>query len=305
VTRTQPPQTLLHVVDLSGKVVGAVPVSGDGSGNAGVGPHHVWVAENHSLTFYGASGAKLAADAFSDASFSSSPVFSADGSHWAWSYSPGQGDLQHGGSTTIYVGTQTSQMTAIATRAEGVGTQLTPIAWVDGKLYLTEYIVIGGGRIIFGSPAGAWSLDPSTGVLVELNASCRLEDVSLDGSLLCLHSQVLTVMHPGGATTALVFTGAWDQTGAGHFSADGRKVVVSAVSLQPSTSVGATFMGDASGGSMAKVADSAYGVYFFPDGRFLAHTSAGWVVESQDGTKVPPSLPGTDMVVNVLGTPAG
>lgn len=303
VTDTQAPQNLLHVVTLSGGVVGAVPVSINSSGRAGVGPHHIWVTDNHSLTFYGASGTKLATDAFSDAGFSSMPAFSADGSHWAWSYSPSQADLQHGGSTTIYLGTQTSQMTAIATHTESVGTRLTPIAWADGKVYLTEYVVIGGGRIVFGVGTGAWSLDPSSGVLVQLDASCQLQDVASDGSLLCIQGQTLTVRHPGGGTTTLVFPGSWDQSGAGHFSADGRQVVVSAVSFQSSSSVGATFMGKATGGSMEKVTDAAFGVYFFPDGRFLAQTSAGWVVENQDGTKVALSIPAGDTVVNVLAAP--
>jgi hypothetical protein len=81
VTDTQAPQNLLHVVTLSGGVVGAVPVSINSSGRAGVGPHHIWVTDNHSLTSYGASGTKLATDAFSDAGFSSMPASSADGSH--------------------------------------------------------------------------------------------------------------------------------------------------------------------------------------------------------------------------------
>jgi hypothetical protein len=54
---------------------------------------------------------------------------------------------------------------------------------------------------------------------------------------------------------------------------------------------------------MERVADAAFGVYFFPDGRFLAQTSAGWVVENQNGTKLALSLPGGDTVVNVLATP--
>lgn len=303
VTHTQAPQNLLHVVGLTGGVVGTVPLSINSSGRAGVGPHHLWVTDNHSLTLYGASGTKLATDAFSDAGFSSMPAFSADGSHWAWSYSPGQADLQHGGSTTIYVGTQTSQMTAVATHAEGVGMRLTPIAWADGKVYLTEYFVIGGGRVIFPPATGAWSLDPSSGVLAPLDTSCQLQDVASDGSLLCIQGQMLTVMHPGGGTTTLVFPGSWDQTGAGRFSADGRKVIVSAVSFQTSGSVGATFMGNATGGSMAKVADAAFGVYFFPDGRSLAQTAAGWVVENQDGTTLALSLPAGDTVVNVLAAP--
>jgi hypothetical protein len=304
VTRAQPPQGLLHVVNLSGEVVGTVSTPSDGSADSGVGPHHIWVTEDHSLTFYGASGAKLATDAFSDAPFSSAPVFSADGSHWVWSYSPNQADLQRGGTTTIYMGTQASQMTAVAAHTESVGTRLTPIAWVNGRVYLTEYQVVGGGRITFGVGTGAWSLDPSSGALAQLNASCHLQDVASDGSLLCIQGQMLTVIHPGGGTTALVFTGSWDQSGAGAFSSDGRNVIVSAVSLQASSSVGATFMGNATGGSMEKVAGVAFGVYFFPDGRFLAQTSAGWVVENQDGTKLALFLPDGDAVLTVLATPA-
>jgi hypothetical protein len=303
VTHTQAPQNLLHVVGLTGGVVGSVPLSINSSGRTGVGPHHLWVTDNHSLTFYGASGTKLATDAFSDAGFSSMPVFAADGSHWAWSYSPSQADLQHSGSTTIYLGTQTSQMTAVATHTESVGMRLTPIAWADGKVYLTEYFVIGGGRIIFPPATGAWSLDPSSGMLAHLDASCQLQDVASDGSLLCLQGQLLTVIHPGGGTTTLVFPGSWDQSGAGRFSADGRQVVVSAVSFQSSGSVGATFVGNATGGSMEKVTDAAFGVYFFPDGRFLAQTSAAWVVENQDGTKLALSIPAGDTVANVLAAP--
>ncbi|MDQ6847004.1 MAG: hypothetical protein M3019_05400 [Candidatus Dormibacteraeota bacterium] len=292
------------MVNLSGEVVGTVPTPTDGSGNSGVGLHHVWVADGHSLTFYGASGTKLATDAFSDAPFSSPPVFSADGSHWVWSYSPSQANLQRGGTTTIYMGTQTSQMTPVATHTESVGTRLTPIAWANGRVYLTEYVVVGGGRIAFSVGTGAWSLDPSSGALAQLAASCHLQDVASDGSLLCIQKQLLTVVHPGGGTSALLFTGSWDQTGGARFSADGRKVVASAVSFQASTSVGATFMGNATGGSMEKVADAVFGLYFFPDGRFLARTSAGWVVENQNGTKSALPLPDADTVLAVLADPA-
>ncbi len=302
VTRALTPQAPIHVVNLSGEVVGTVPVPTDGSATSGVGRHHLWVAEGKSLAFYGAGGAKLATDAFSDAGFSSPPVFSADGSHWVWSSSPDQADTQRGSTTTIYMGTQTSQMTPIATSTRSPGTRLTPIAWVNGRVYLTEYVVVGGGRSVISIGTGAWSLDPSTGALAELAPSCHLQDVATDGSLLCIQGQILTVIHPGGGTSELVVTGSWDETGAAHFSADGRMVAASAISFEPS--LGATFMGSATGGSLEKVADDAFGVYFLPDGRFLAQTSAGWVVENQDGTKSALPLPDGDTVMAVLADPA-
>ncbi len=54
-----------------------------------------------------------------------------------------------------------------------LGQRLTPVAWTpDGTVYLTEETVIGGGRIAFPVPATAWSLNPTTGVLSELSATC-------------------------------------------------------------------------------------------------------------------------------------
>jgi hypothetical protein len=301
VTRPQWPPDVLHVVSLTARVVGTVTSAGIDMGRYGVGPHHVWVTNRSLLYLYGASGASLAEDRYSAAHLSSGPVFTSDGSSWAWSFSP---NPQEGGTTTIYLGTQAAQMKAIATHTDSAGQRLTPIRWAAGKVYLTEYTVVGGGRITFPMPASAWSLDPASGTLLEVSPSCRLEDVAPDGSLLCLQGQALTVVHPDGTSSAMTLPGAWEQEGAAQFSPDGRTLLVSAVTYLPSTSVGATYMGSATGGNLQKVADTPFGAYFLPDGRLLEQKPTGWLLTDQSGANTPVALPPGEFVLGILPSPA-
>jgi hypothetical protein len=294
----------LKVVDLSGHAVGSVSASGSDIGSSGVGPHHVWVINHNSLVFYGATGAQLATDSHSATNFSSGPVFTADGSTWAWAWSPQQ-NQQGGGTTTIYVGTQASQMRAVVTHADRLGQRLTPVAWTpDGTVYLTEETVIGGGRIAFPVPATAWSLNPTTGVLSELSATCHLQDVLPDGSLLCLQGSSLTIARPPTTLTTLPLTGGFEQYGDARYSARSNSVLVSAVSFQPSTT-GATYLTGPGAGSAQQVSSDAFGAFFLPDGRLLERRSTGWVVTSPGGTDSGPILPADSTVVGVITSPQG
>jgi hypothetical protein len=293
----------LKVVDLSGHVVGSVSASGSDLGSSGVGPHHVWVINHNSLVFYGASGALLATDSYSATNFSSGPVFSPDGSTWAWASSP---DQQSGGTTTIYVGTQASQMRAMVTHPDRLGQRLTPIAWTpDGTVYLTEYTVIGGGRIVFSDSTSAWSMNPTTGVLQELSATCHLQDVLPDGSLLCLQGSSLTIVSPPTTIATLPVTGGWDQYGAARYSGQTGKVLLSAVSFQSTTSTGATYLTGPGAGSAQQVSAVDFGAFFLPDGRLLERRSTGWVVTSPGGADSGPILPADSSVVGVIDSPQG
>ncbi len=294
----------LKVMDLTGHVVGTVSKSGVDVAAYGVGPHHVWVTNHNALIFYGASGARLATDSYSDANFSSGPVFTADGSKWAWAWSPQQ-NQQSGGTTTIYLGTQASQMRAVTTHADRLGQRLTPIAWTpDGTVYLTESTVIGGGRIVFSDPATAWSLNPTTGVLSELSATCHLQDVLPDGSLLCLQGSTLTVVRPPTTISTLPVPAGWEQYGDARYSARSIGVLVSAISFQPSTT-GATYLTTAGGGSAEQVSGDVFGAFFLPDGRLLERRSSGWVVATSGGTTSGPILPADSTVVGVIDSPQG
>jgi hypothetical protein len=299
-----PAYQTLNVVDLSGHVVGTVSLSAADTNNFGVGPHHVWVTHGSALLLYGASGALLATDSYSAASFSSGPVFTADGSRWAWAWSPNQAQLS-ASTTTIFVGTQASQMRAVATHTDPIGQRLTPIAWTpDGTVYLTDYQDVGGGRFDFAFPQTAWSLDPSTGALTELSASCHLQDVLPDGSLLCLQGSALSMVRPPATIATLPVPGGWQNYGDAHYSAQSGKVLISAVSHLPSLSPAATYL-TSRGGSAQQVSSDAYGAHFLPDGRLLDLRSNGWVVIGVDGRATAPILPASAVVWGILNFPDG
>ncbi len=192
-------------------------------------------------------------------------------------------------------------MRAVVTHADGLGQRLTPVAWTpDGTIYLTEDTVIGGGRIVFPVPATAWSLNPTTGVLAELSATCHLEDVLPDGSLLCS----LTIARPPTTLTTLPLTGGFEQYGDARYSARSNSVLVSAVSFQPSTT-GATYLTGPGAGSAQQVSSDAFGAFFLPDGRLLERGSTGWVVTSPGGADSGPIFPADSTVVGVIDSPQG
>ncbi|HWF57012.1 MAG TPA: hypothetical protein VG520_01505, partial [Candidatus Dormibacteraeota bacterium] len=171
--------------------------------------------------------------------------------------------------------------------------------------YLTEYTVVGGGRIVFPDPTSAWSMNPTTGVLQELSATCHLQDVLPGGSLLCLQGSSLTIVSPPTTIATLPVTGGWDQYGAARYSRQIGKVLLSAVSFQTTTSTEATYLTGSGMGSAQQVSGDAFGAFFLPDGRLLERRSTGWVVTSAGGTGSAPILPAGSTVVGVIAAPQG
>lgn len=213
-----------------------VGVVGSDIGSSGVGPHHVWVINHNSLIFYGATGAQLATDSYSATNFSSGPVFTADGSTWAWAWSPQQ-NQQGGGTTTIYMGTQASQMRAMVTHADPLG-PTSHSRRVDSGWHRLPHRGNGHRRWSHRLPRPGDRLvaEPHhRGPFGAERDVCHLQDVLPDGSLLCLQGSSLTIARPPTTLTTLPLTGGFEQYGDARYSARSNSVLVSAVSFEPST----------------------------------------------------------------------
>jgi hypothetical protein len=299
-----------QLVGLDGSVRATIP-----SGFSGTGPHHAYLAGDDALTFYGASGTKLATDASKQGASRSQAdplVFSDDGSNWYWSVlsvSDSGADVMN----DLYRGTQADNVQPIATLTTGdARAVLRPIKVVNGTLYLGSEA--SGGDNLYGQGAISYKLDTKGHLAKLLDDSCTLQDVGNDGSLLCTGYQSpdmssLPVLHrPDGSAVTFHVTPSRSTYGDGKISPDGKTIVFGA----PDNTGGASpqaqtiYIGDAATGAVITTDIRAWffgGPEFLPDGRFVVTTGDGIVIVSPNGSHT--TIPGTKgaKLMGVIGDP--
>ena len=301
--------TELEIRNLSGAVAGSIQLTLQQSiddQQYGAGPHHVWILDStqdsSSLDLYAPSGALLVSDLYTPSNWSFGPLFTADGSMWVWPRRTGWNPSPAPPSTTtFYVGTQAQQMTPILTHTESQqGFNLSPVAWVGSKVYLTEVQTIGGGLSSLNTGRGVWVLDPGTRSLIQVNSSCALVDVGSDGSLICEEGKTLVIERPSGDTLRISVPGSFTGVSAG-FSPDGASIMVMTEDVNDPHC--ALFVGSSTSGALTTVPGGCSGLWL-PNGGIVVNMADGGVeVVPPHGepTRIQLTVPAGDTFVGVIG----
>ncbi len=275
----------------------------------GAGPHHAWVVRAGRLLLYGDSGRLLASDAYSSPNdLYDGPVFNCDGSEWIWADQPSS----FGGATRIYIGTQAVQQRLVLTYQTPGCTHLSPVRWVGNLVYLTEFGECTGAFHFIPAHQGAWVLNTGTGRLLQLEGSwCDLQDVSPDGTLLCLaDARFPTLIRPDGSQAILRFpVDLFSDVGGGVFSPDGRYVALTADIDDPVGTIAgsAIFECSSRGGTLTNVGETQlvepFLTYYLPDDQLVVPVTSGYVIASPTGAATPFRLPPGAWVLGVIPHP--